>query len=127
MSFEKRIAQYVRLRDHIKAEDEAHKVKMRPFRDLMGKLEAELLKQLEATGQDSAATAAGTAYRSKREYCSLEDASEFMRHVIGSEDWDLLDRKANTAACVKFAEENGGNMPPGVKYTAEFVANVRRK
>lgn len=127
MSFEKRIKQFVELRDRIKAEDEAHKVKMRPFRDMLGKLEAALLEQLNLTGQDSAATAAGTAYRSKREYCSLEDASAFMRHVIGTEDWDLLDRKANTAACVKFAEENGGDMPPGVKYTSEFTVGVRRK
>lgn len=125
--FEKRIAQYVMLRDRIKAEDEAHKVKMRPFRDTLEKLEAVMLDTLNQTGQDSASTAAGTCYRTRRDNCSLEDPTSFMRHVVGAQDWDLIDRKANTAACMKFAEENGGNLPPGVKLTSAYTVGVRRK
>lgn len=125
-TFDKLVKSFVTLRDHVKTIEDKHKAELAPMKELRERLEAAMLDKLNATGQDSAKTAFGTVYRTMRESASLEDATSFMRHVIGSEAWDLLDRKANTPACKKFAEENGGNLPPGVKFTQVYTVGVRR-
>lgn len=125
VNIEKRIEQYVKLRDHIKALDDAHKETMKPFRETLEKLNAVLLNHLNTVGVDSAKSASGTVYKTLKESVSLEDPSAFMRHVIGTENWDLLERKANLTACKAFAEENV-TMPPGVKFSSMAVVGVRR-
>lgn len=125
VNIEKRIEQYIKLRDHIKSLDDAHKATMAPFRETLEKLNAVLLNHLNTVGVDSAKSASGTVYKTMKESVSLEDPSAFMRHVIGTENWDLLERKANLTACKAFAEENV-TMPPGVKFSSMQVVGVRR-
>lgn len=125
VNIEKRIEQYVKLRDHIKELDDAHKASMAPFREALEKLNGLLLNHLNTVGVDSAKTGAGTVYKTNKESVSLEDPASFMRHVIGTENWDLLERKANLTACKAFAEENV-TMPPGVKFSSTQVVGVRR-
>jgi hypothetical protein len=72
-------------------------------------------------------TKAGTAYVSVKTSASLEDPDIFMRHVIGTESWELLDRRANATAVKAFAEENHGALPPGVKMASIVTVGVRRK
>jgi hypothetical protein len=124
-TIEERIEQYVKLRDHIKKLDDAHKESMAPFREGLEKLNAILLHHLNTIGVDSAKSGSGTVYKTNKESVSLEDPSAFMRHVIGTENWDLLERKANLTACKAFAEENV-TMPPGVKFSSTAVVGVRR-
>jgi len=125
VNIEARIEQYVKLRDKIKELDDAHKAAMEPYRGTLEKLNAVLLNHLNTVGVDSAKSASGTVYKTMKESVSLEDPSAFMRHVIGTENWDLLDRKANLKACKDFAEENV-TMPPGVKFSSMAVVGVRR-
>jgi hypothetical protein len=44
--------------------------------------------------------------------------------VIGTEQWDLLDKKANVTAVTDYLNENGV-LPPGVKYSTRFDVGVR--
>lgn len=125
-TIETRIDQYVKLRDLIKQKDDEHKEQMAPYRDLLDKLNSTLLDYLNKAGADSAATKVGTVYRTVKESASLEDADSFMRHVIGTESWELLERKANLAAVREFVTENGA-LPPGVKMSSIQVVGVRRK
>lgn len=125
ISIEKRVEQYIMLRDRIKAEDDAHKEKMAPYRQLLEQLNGVLLSHLQTVGVDSAKTGAGTVYKTTKRSASLDDADAFMRHVIGSEAWELLDRRANLAAVEAFVTENGV-LPPGVKWTSSQVVGVRR-
>lgn len=126
VNIETRIEQYVKLRDKIKELDDAHKDSMKPYRETLEKLNAVLLNHLNTVGVDSAKSASGTVYKTNKESVSLEDPAAFMRHVIGTENWDLLERKANLTACKEFAEENV-TMPPGVKFSSMAVVGVRRK
>ena len=119
------IGKYVKLRDAIKAQDDAHKEKMAPYREAKEKVEALLLDYLQQQKSESVKTENGTVYRTSRKSASLEDADAFMRHVIGSEEWDLLDRKANATAVEAYVKENGV-LPPGVKYTVMHTVGVRR-
>lgn len=120
-----RIEQYIKLRDMIKERDDAHKEAMKPYRETLEALNAVMLAHLNAIGGDSVKTAHGTVYKTVKRSASLEDADQFMRHVIGGEHWELLDRKANVSAVEAYVDENGV-LPPGVKWTSTAVVGVRR-
>lgn len=124
-TIETRVEQYIRLRDAIKKQDDEHKEKMKPYRETLEKLNGVLLNHLNQIGGDSVRASSGTVYRTSKKTASLEDADSFMRHVIGSEAWELLDRKANATAVQEFVKENGV-LPPGVKFTVTHVVGVRR-
>lgn len=125
MNIEQRVEQYIKLRDIIKQKDDEHKKAMEPAREALDKLNALMLQHLNSIGGDSVKSASGTVYRTVKQSASLEDADAFMRHVIGSEAWELLDKKANVSAVSAFVSENGV-LPPGVKMTSTQVVGVRR-
>lgn len=124
-TFEERVGQYVRLRDMIKEKDDAHKEAMKPFRDTLEQLGGILLTMLNQSGQDAAKTAAGTAYVTVEASATIADPEQFKRHVIGSEDWSLIDWRANKTAVKAFVEENQA-APPGVNFTTIRKVGVRR-
>lgn len=125
INIEQRVAQYLKLRDHIKTMDDEHKEKMAPYRETLEKLNGVLLQYLQTVGVDSAKTGAGTVYKTVKKSASLEDADQFMRHVIGTESWELLERKASMAGVEAFVAENGV-LPPGVKWAQHQVVGVRK-
>lgn len=125
VTIEQRIDQYVKLRDMIKAKDDAHKKAMEPYRETLEKLNGVMLNHLNTIGADSVKASSGTVYRTTKRSASLEDGDAFMRHVITKEAWELLDRKANVAAVEAYFGENGV-LPPGVKISSQQVVGVRR-
>lgn len=124
-SFEHRVTQYVKLRDKIREKEEAHKAEMKPFKDALEQLNGMLLDMLMKTGQDSAKTAAGTAYRKTKRSATIADGDAFRRHVIGTQDYDLIDWRANVKAVEAWVNENH-EPPPGINYTTVFDVGVRR-
>jgi hypothetical protein len=125
INFEKIIAAYVKLRDDLDARKKKYEEETKPMKDALDQLNSALLTQLNATGQDSAKTPAGTAYRKRFTSATIADKEMFRRHVIGSEEWDLIDWRANKTAVAKCVEENG-DPPPGVNFTQGFDVGVRR-
>lgn len=126
VDFNKRVEQYVRLRDEIKRRDDQHKDEMKPFREMLEKLNGLLLSHLNEVGGESVKTDAGTVYRTPKKAASIADGDAFMRFVIDNQAWDLLDRKANVTAVEGFIEENSAP-PPGVNFSITNVVGVRRK
>jgi hypothetical protein len=122
----KRVDQYVRLRDLIKTKEDEHKAVLKPYKEMLEKLNSVLLDHLNTINGESVRTDTGTVYRTEKKAASLADPDAFMRYVIGSEAWDLLDRKANVTAVSDFIEENNAP-PPGVNFSTTFVVGVRRK
>lgn len=120
-----RVEQYIKLRDQIKAEDEKHKDRMEPARNALERLNNVLLQMLEQVGGEGIKTEYGSVFKTTKRSASLEDADQFMRHVIGTEAWDLLERKASLLAVEEFVKENGV-LPPGVKLSSRAVVGVRR-
>ena len=125
LDINKRVAQYVRLRDEIKRLDDEHKAKMKPYRDMLEQLNGVLLSHLNDIHGDSVKADAGTVYRTPKKSATLADPDAFMRFVIGNEAWDLLDRKANVTAVADFIDENN-EPPPGVIFSTAYVVGVRR-
>jgi len=122
---EKRVGQYVALRDKIKELDEKHKQAMKPFREMLEELGNVLLSHLNATNSQSINTDSGTFFKTTKKTASLEDPEAFMRFVVEHKLFDLLDRKANVTAVSEYLDSNQV-LPPGVKFTQRVEVNVRR-
>lgn len=120
-----RVAQYVALRDLIKAKNDAHKKAMKPANDTLEQLNSVLLAHLNSVGVNSASTDGGTVYRTEKKSAGLADAQAFMDFVIANNAWDLLDRKANVTAVEDYITTNNAP-PPGVNWSSTFVVGVRR-
>lgn len=111
---DKLVLHYARVRAQIEEIKEAHKNQLKPYEEMKSKIAGRMLEFLEATGQESAKTNAGTVYISTRTTASLSDPDAFMDTVIAESMYELLDRKANAKACLDYAKERG-TLPPGVK------------
>jgi hypothetical protein len=120
-----RVAQYVKLRDKIKAKEAEQKAELKPLKDTLEQLNAVLLAHLNQIGGDSVSTGGGTVYRTEKKSASLADAQAFMDYVIANQAFDLLDRKANVNAVEAHIQENDVP-PPGVNFSSTFVVGVRR-
>ena len=122
---EKRIGQYVAVRDAVQKANDEHEARIKPLVDLRDMLTGWMQKFLEQAGADSVKTAAGTCYSTTRYSASLADPEAFMKFVKSTDNFDLLDRKANVTACKDYVKENG-TLPPGVNMSAIKTVGVRR-
>jgi len=121
----KRVEQYIALRDKIKELNDAHKEKMRPYNETLEQLNSALLMELDKINGDSVRTEAGTVYRTTKKSASIADASAFWAHIVVNNDWELLDKRANSVAVEEYIKSNGCP-PPGVNFTQTHVVGVRR-
>jgi len=122
---EKRVGQYITLRDKIKDLDDQHKKSMEPYKDMLEQLGNMLLQHLQNVNAESIRSTAGTFFKTTKKTASLEDAEAFMRFVITTQSFDMLDRKANVKAIEDYLDTNK-TLPPGVKFTQRVEVNVRR-
>lgn len=125
VDFDKRVSQYLALRNKIAVMKEEFEAKLEPFGKALVQLNGMLLEHLNTVGGESVRTASGTVYRSIKKSASLADPDAFMKFVIDNHQWELLDRKANVTAVEDFLAEHH-NPPPGVNFSQVFQANVRR-
>lgn len=121
----KRIDQFVKLRDEIKRLEDEHKTKMSPYREALDGLNSTLLDHLNFVGGDSVKTASGTVYRTTKNTASIADKTAFWAYVVACGDWDLIDYKANAKSAVEHADKNG-SLPPGVNLNTRQEVGVRR-
>lgn len=119
------VDQYVRLRDKLKAADEAHKEKTKDAKAYLDQLNGRLLERLNDVGGESVKTPHGTVYRTTRRSATIADGDTFRKYVIDNEQFDLVDWKANANAVDDFIKEQGVQ-PPGVNYTQAYTVGVRR-
>ena len=121
------IEEYIVLRDAKKQADETYAEFIKThYSTRMDELENILLDKLNQLGVDSLAGQSGTVYKKLSTSVTIADAREFRRHVIGDEDWDLLDWRANKTA-INDRIDQGQELPPGVNRTTFFSVGIRRK
>jgi hypothetical protein len=123
---QKRVKQIIELKDKIKVLEDGHKEELRPYKEMVSKLEALILGHLGQINAQNISTPVGTVSVLHRKSASLEDPAAFMEYVISNEAWDLMDRKANAKAVEDFIGENN-SPPPGVKFSDAITLGVRRK
>jgi hypothetical protein len=122
---DKRVEQYITIRDRLKEMDAEHEERRKPLVELQNLLTGWMQNFMEQAGADNVKTAHGTCYATTRYTASLADPQVFMDFVITNNAFDLLDRKANTTAVRDYVEEKGG-LPPGVNLSSIKTIGVRR-
>lgn len=125
VAVEKRVGQYIQVRDAIKKLKDQHEEQLKPLVELQNVLTGWLQTCLETSGAEAIKTKAGTCYSTTRYTASLADPEIFMKFVLEKQNFDLLDRKANVTAVKDYVAENGA-LPPGVNLSAITTVGVRR-
>jgi hypothetical protein len=124
-NFDKRVAQYVALRDKIKEIGERQKAELEPFKALLEQLNGILLGHLNTVGAERVGTAHGTVYKTAKKSASVSDKSAFWAYVIAQGNFDLVDKSANKTAVEAHIAEHG-TTPPGVNWNVIDVVGVQR-
>jgi len=125
VDFDTRVSQFVKLRALIKADDDAHKEKMKEKRETLDQLNNLLLSHLDQVKADSVKTKSGTVYRTVKRSASTADFKAFWDFVMKHELFDLVDRKPNVTAVSDYLETNK-SLPPGVNLNSTYVVGVRK-
>lgn len=124
----KRIEQYVLIRDKLKELDDEFEKKRAPLVEVQNLISGYLQSVLDTIGPEaSIKTSMGTCFCTTRYTASLADPDIFMKHVISTGKFELLDRRANATAVKDYAHANAGALPPGVNLNAMRSLSVRRK
>lgn len=125
MKLDDLIKKYLKLRD-AKSELEAkHKAETQRYTQAMTKIEQLLLAEFNETGQDSAKTAVGTAYKSVRTSAKVADRDAFLDFVRENDAWGFVENRVNKTAVEEFLAEHE-QLPPGVDVTRSATINIRR-
>lgn len=123
---EKRVEQYIKLRD-LKAElKDKHTEEMKPVVETMQMIEEELKGALLASNAQNMSTGAGTVSLSIKASASAADIDAFWTWVITQGAFDMIDKKPNVTAITEYVKQHGV-APPGVNYSTFQGIGVRRK
>lgn len=123
---EKRVGQYVKLRD-LKAEIKAkHEDELKPVTETMLMIEEELKSALSAVNATNMKTSAGTVSLSTKANASAADINAFWTWIITQGAFDMLDKKPNVTAIAEYVKQHGV-APPGVNFSTHVGIGVRRK
>lgn len=122
---EKRIGQYVALRDALELLQKRHDEEKKPLSSLLQKVGGVIQAELDASNTDSVKTKAGTAYTSVKHTATVADPDGFMKFVIEKGLFDLLERRANSTAVKDYVQKHN-SLPTGVNLNALASIGVRR-
>ena len=126
IDFDKRVSQYVQLRDKIREIEKRHKEELSPYKAALDKLGDILLTHLNDTNQERAGSAHGTAYKSTKDSCTIADKDAFWQFVNTLTDpRDMIDFKANVVAVREFMETNKTPIP-GLNFSSRLEVGVLR-
>ena len=121
------VEEFIKLRQDKQQVEKAFEEKMAElYGNRMEEIKVILLNTLNAMGIDSLAGKSGTAFKSTVVSVTTADMREFRRHVIGGEQWDLVDWRPNKTAINELVDQNEP-LPPGINRTVMQTVNIRRK
>ena len=116
---------YIELRDRIKRKETAHKASIKDDKAKLDKIAGVIHGFMTEHNLKNLRTDAGTCHTSQKSTASLADPDAFMKYVIQSERFELLDRRANVTAVKAFVEENKA-LPPGCNLSTIETLGVTR-
>jgi hypothetical protein len=136
INIDKRVEQYIALRDKIKSIKERHKEELSPYNETLEKLNSVLLGHLNTVGVDNAGTQHGTVYRTRKKSASIQDMTAFWSFCVTQGNFDLVDKRANVTAVEAYINEQVEaakadpsivpGPPPGVNFTVLEEVGVQR-
>lgn len=139
-TLEQMVQQYIQLRDEKTRINREAKDKVGVIDETMQKIEAAIHHVLTETGQESAKTKAGTAFKSTKDYVGvteIEDFREFLSEessedpkiqqlILNNFPWHFFTKAISKDAVKTYMKESGGEVPAGVNYDKEIVVSIRK-
>jgi len=122
---EKRVGQYVATRDLIRAMEKKHEEELQKPKEILQKLAGIIHRFMDENSLENLRTKTGTCYISTKWTASVEDPDAFMKFVIESKNFDLLERRASSTAVRAYVEDHK-HLPAGVNLNALAQVGVRR-
>lgn len=124
VNVDKIVEQYLTVRDALEEAEARYKEQIRDLVGIKELLVAQLLDFLAQTKQESARTASGTVTQHVRYTATLNDPEAFMKHVIDTHQFDLLERRASSTAVREYIAKHNAK-PPGCDLTSWRSVSVR--
>lgn len=122
---DKRVEQYVALRDIVKSIDEKWETEKKKYTSLMEEVSGRIQKFMSENNiTENLKTKSGTCYVSTRYTASVQDGQAFMEFVKAG-NWDMIERRANPTAVKDYVKANN-QLPAGVNLSAIQSLGVRR-
>lgn len=126
MKMDDLVKTYIKLRNKKAQLKKEFDLKVASIDELQDKIEALLLVRFQELGIESVKTDEGTAYSSLKTSVSLADADSFKEFCMRQEDpLTFIDVRVNKSAVLQFKEATGGELPPGVNFSATRTVNFR--
>lgn len=119
------IAQYIKLRDFVQAQEKVLEETLKPYKVGMETIANAMLARLNEQDTQSVKTTSGTAYISTVVSAKVIDRDAFINYVMLHKAYGLLTSNVAKDAVKDFIEENGAN-PPGVETTQLAKCLFRR-
>lgn len=120
------VDKYLALRAYIEREDDAHKAKLKPYRDGMAALLAGIAKFADDNDLPAVRAASGTAFPVEQTRVRCEDRDAFHDFVFANNARQFLTSHVTKEAVKEWVETHEGHLPPGISMERSLEWQVRK-
>lgn len=125
MTYDEVVQRYQNNKVNIAAIEKDADLRVAPIKEEQAEIEAWLQKEMLFNGMKNLPTQHGTAYFRIKNSATVASREDFMSYVRESDNWDLVDARANASAVSSFIDTHG-QPPPGVNFTSVQLVSVRK-
>jgi len=125
------IAQFIKLRDTMAAEQAGFDKHMQPYKDGMTAIEQAITAALLALDNDEgkrniSIPGVGVAFRQQWTSATVADGDTFFDFVIDNNERQLLTLHVAKDAVKEYMETHNGTLPPGVDWAHGWKTKIRK-
>lgn len=123
------IEKYIEIRDYLSAERKKWMQLEESLKSDLNKIEAAILRFQDRIGTESISSKLGTAFRVKKEHYRMGDWDTFIKFVIETENYQMLEKRVAKIATKEVLNNNKDLAPEqiGINYKSEYAIQIRRK
>lgn len=119
------VDRYIKLRDKMDAVKKANTEALKPYVEMLSRLEGVFLAALNEHGVDAMRSPLGTFYKVTHTRVSVTEWTKTLKHIQEHGLWELLEARVSKLAAQAVMEETGEAIP-GVAVTRTVEVQVRR-
>lgn len=125
LGYDELVNLYVQLRDRRAMRKKEYETTDSADKAKLERLEGVLLAKFNESGMESVRTKAGTAFKHKTSSATVGDRDAFVAHIRASQDFELMDVRANKTGVQNYLDATG-ELPPGINWREEITIRVNR-
>lgn len=125
-SVDKMVKIYIKIRDHLRAEQAAFAAKEEAIQAQLQTIESHLLERCKDIGAQNIKTKYGTVIRSVKTEYSTNDWDSLYEYIDEHKLYGILFKRINQANLKQWLEEHPTLVPKGLNVTNSYSITVRR-